>query len=65
MKVKPAPGLRVRDPVTKQFLPDEGIEVDDNDLYYIRRLADGDVVPAGSPSPDAAPATQNKKGSAE
>lgn len=44
MKVKPAPGLKVRDPVIKQYLPDKGMEVDDNDFYYIRRLNDGDVV---------------------
>ncbi|SIT50441.1 conserved hypothetical protein [Paraburkholderia piptadeniae] len=44
MKVKPAPGLKVRDPVLKDYLPDEGREVGDFDLYYIRRLRDGDVV---------------------
>ncbi|WP_175795965.1 DUF2635 domain-containing protein [Burkholderia anthina] len=44
MKVKPAPGLKVRDPVLKDYLPAEGREVGDFDLYYIRRLRDGDVV---------------------
>lgn len=44
MRVKPAPGLKVRDPETKDYLPDEGREVGDFNLYYIRRLKDGDVV---------------------
>lgn len=44
MKVKPAPGLKVRDPQTKDFLPAEGAEVEDFDFYYTRRLRDGDVV---------------------
>lgn len=48
MIVKPAPGLKVRHPVTKQFLPDEGIEVPDNDIFWNRAAADGDVVIAAA-----------------
>ncbi|WP_175867863.1 DUF2635 domain-containing protein [Burkholderia diffusa] len=44
MIVKPAPGLKVRHPVTKQFLPDEGFEVPDGDIFWTRAAADGDVV---------------------
>jgi hypothetical protein len=43
MFVYPAPGLKVFDPVRKQFMPQDGMEVDDNDFYWIRRLRDGDV----------------------
>lgn len=44
MFVKPAPGIKLRDPVTKQFIPSEGLQVDDFDLFWIRRINDGDVV---------------------
>lgn len=44
MIVKPAPGLVVRHPVTKQLLPPEGIEVPDGDIFWTRVLNDGDVV---------------------
>lgn len=44
MFVKPAPGLKVMDPVTKLFIPNEGQEVGDFDLYWVARLRDGDVV---------------------
>jgi hypothetical protein len=44
MLVKPAPGLKVRDPVKKDFLPETGRTVSDTDLYWNRRLRDGDVV---------------------
>jgi hypothetical protein len=57
MFVKPAPGVLLRDPVTKQLLsakpveglvtvvvPDEGMEVSDNDLYWVRRVRDRDAV---------------------
>ncbi|WP_250489980.1 DUF2635 domain-containing protein [Caballeronia sp. INML2] len=44
MIVKPAPGLKVRHPVTKQLLPDEGTEVPDGDIFWTRVLNDGDVV---------------------
>ncbi|WP_218070402.1 DUF2635 domain-containing protein [Escherichia coli] len=45
MFVKPAPGRRVRysgDP--SRLLPDEGAEVPDRDLFWRRRLKQGDVV---------------------
>jgi hypothetical protein len=44
MFVYPAPGLSVRDPVKKDLLPDTGRQVSDHDQYWLRRLADGDVV---------------------
>lgn len=57
MFVKPAPGVLLRDPVTKQLLsaaqvegvkttvvPDEGMQVGDFDLYWVRRVRDGDAV---------------------
>jgi hypothetical protein len=50
MYVKPAAGLRVIDPVRKQFMPDDGMEVSEFDLYWARRLRDGDVVLA-APDP--------------
>jgi len=43
MWVKPAPGRTVRDPISKAKLPDEGREVKDGDLFWVRRLRDGDV----------------------
>ncbi|MBR7929393.1 DUF2635 domain-containing protein [Burkholderia ambifaria] len=44
MFVKPAPGLKIRDPELKDLLPEEGRNVSDDDLYWHRRLRDGDVV---------------------
>ncbi|RDU99230.1 DUF2635 domain-containing protein [Trinickia dinghuensis] len=61
MFVKPAPGLLLRDPVTKQLLsaapveglkkpvtivPAQGMEVSDFDLFWLRRIRDGDAVKA-------------------
>lgn len=63
MYVKPKAGLRVIDPIRKQFMPDEGLQVDDFDLYWVRRLRDGDVVRANPPavqSASDAPATGSK-----
>lgn len=66
MFVKPAPGLKVRDPVKKDLLPDDGREVPDVDLYWQRRLNDGDVVLAnavrgGKSAPAKAPAAEEAK----
>jgi uncharacterized protein DUF2635 len=57
MFVKPAPGVLVRDPVTKQLLsaapvegvrttvvPKEGMEVGDHDFFWLRRIRDRDAV---------------------
>ncbi|AMU15139.1 MULTISPECIES: DUF2635 domain-containing protein [Burkholderia cepacia complex] len=44
MRVKPAPGLKVRDPHTKKLLPDDGIDVPDDSPVWNRILNDGDVV---------------------
>jgi hypothetical protein len=51
MRIKPAPGLSVRDPVTKQLLPADGIEVPDGDIFWTRCLNDGDVVLVTPESP--------------
>ena len=44
MRVKPAPGLVVRDPLSRRPVPAEGLEVPDTDSFWLRRLRDGDVV---------------------
>jgi hypothetical protein len=45
MFVKPAPGVKVRDPRSKLHLPEGGKEVPAT-TYWLRRLAAGDVVEA-------------------
>lgn len=45
MKVKLAEGRALRDPTTHAMMsPDEVREVPDTDLYWRRRVRDGDVV---------------------
>jgi Protein of unknown function (DUF2635) len=49
IRIMPAEGLKIRDPVTHLFIdPVDGLDVDENDLYWSRRLRDGDVIPAES-----------------
>jgi Protein of unknown function (DUF2635) len=43
MKVYPQPGRRVRDPVTKQLLSADGLEVSEHDIFWARRMRDEDV----------------------
>lgn len=53
MKVKPAPGMTLIDPETYQTVPEDGIEVADTDLFWARRLADGDALKVeAEPSPE-------------
>ena len=39
MRIYPSPGLLMRDPVKKDFLPEEGREVPDGDFYWLKRLS--------------------------
>jgi hypothetical protein len=57
--IKPAPGVKVRDPEHAQMahLPDEGKWVNAN-TYWTRRLMDGDVIEAKPPRA----AAESKKG---
>ncbi|VWC53660.1 hypothetical protein BLA9940_02061 [Burkholderia aenigmatica] len=50
MRVKPAQGLKVRDPHTKKLLPDDGIDVPDDSPVWNRILNDGDVVRVEQPA---------------
>ena len=46
MLVKPAHGRAIRDPGTMKLVPDEGLEVDPQDFFWLRALADRDLVEA-------------------
>lgn len=48
MHIRPAPGLRVRDPISKRHLPEGGKDVPESS-FWMRRLAEGDVVLAADP----------------
>jgi hypothetical protein len=50
MYVYPKAGVRTRDPVKKDLLPESGREVPNGDPYWLRRIADGDVK-VGKPAP--------------
>lgn len=50
MFVKPAEGLKVRDPDLRDLLPDDGRDVPVSD-YWLRRLRDGDVTEGAAPDP--------------
>ena len=41
--LKPVPGVKIRDPKTKEFLPEEGRRVEMS-VYWNRRIQDGTVV---------------------
>jgi hypothetical protein len=56
MSVKPAPEKSVRDPVLRDLLPAEGRRVERSE-YWLRRLADGDVVESTA-TPAEAPQTE-------
>jgi Protein of unknown function (DUF2635) len=61
IKVLPAEGKKIRDPVTHLYVDaTDGLEVNEKDLYWYRRLRDGDVVAA-----DAAPPPDGGEGNGE
>lgn len=41
--IYPVEGRIVRDPVTGREVTADGVPVDENDSFWLRRLADGDV----------------------
>lgn len=43
VSVRPAPGLKIRDPETGHYLPEAG-QIVPRTPYWLRRLRDGDVV---------------------
>ena len=59
MKVFPKPGMFIRDPVKRDFLPEEGRDVADNDFYWLDRIADGDAMTELPPT-KSAPAAKNR-----
>lgn len=52
---RPAPGRRVRHPVTRQILGDADVPLP-RGSWLERRLADGDLVLAAAETPEAPPA---------
>jgi hypothetical protein len=50
IQIKPAEGLKVRDPFRSDFLPDDGRAVEQNS-YWIRRLNEGSVTLIGNEKP--------------
>lgn len=48
MKIIPVAGREIRDPESLQLLPAEGREVPDGDLFWTRRILDGDVTVEGA-----------------
>ncbi len=65
MRVKPAPGLQVRNPADMQLLPPEGIDVPDDSILWTKLLNDKDVVLAtdkSAPVPVVAAAPAAKEG---
>jgi len=43
MFIRPKNGKQIPDPVRGGFLPETGANVDENDIYWQRRLGDDDV----------------------
>jgi len=58
--VRPVPGARVRDPVTKVPIPEEGVIVP-NDGFWNRRLRLGDVVLVDAKPPASTKAKGTKE----
>jgi len=60
MFVRPAPGVRVRNPQNRQHIPESGAHVP-RDQFWMRRLADGDVLIADEPGTMIATITAEKE----
>ncbi len=62
MKVYPVPGRTVRDPVSGVELGTAGLDVDDTDAFWLRRLADVD---ATKEAPSTAQAVEPEKSASD
>lgn len=62
MKIKPAEGRAVRDPVKRTLLPADGADVT-LDAFWRRRLRDGDVVEVTEVTEATTPAKSTAKAS--
>lgn len=62
MKLKPAEGRAVRDPVKRTLLPADGADVT-LDVFWRRRLRDGDVVEVTTETETTTPAKSTAKAS--
>jgi hypothetical protein len=61
MHIQVKRGFVIRDPLTKTYIPLEGLDVPDADLFYARRLAEGSVEIAESAIPRDAAKQEQKK----
>lgn len=63
--LKPAPGLKVRDPITKQHLKEEGESKPlegDAGIFWRRRIASGEVIEVQAEAPAKAAGKAAGKG---
>jgi hypothetical protein len=60
MFIKPNQGIKIRDPFTRTFLPDDGGNVE-NTPFWARRLRDGDVTLVQTESDSKTAVKGNKK----
>jgi hypothetical protein len=49
MYIVPRPGLKIRDPISRQIIPETGKKVTDNLMFWHRIISDGDVTIEPSP----------------
>jgi hypothetical protein len=57
----PKPGLRVVDPATGKALPAGGAAVHGHEIYWLRRLADGDVTEGSAEPNDRSVTTRTRR----
>jgi hypothetical protein len=60
MDIVSVPGRLVRDPVTRRVVDQTPITIDETEPYWVRLLADGDVVEGPAPASAKAAATSSQ-----
>ena len=58
--IKPAPGLKIADPETGEYLPETG-KVMPRSAFWLRRVKDGDVLEADPQPAPAKPVAKAKE----